>query len=40
MPSFLKHPLVLVALGVIVGAAYGKQIPGLSTITSKLPGAS
>jgi hypothetical protein len=40
MPSFLKNPLVLLALGVVIGTAYGSRIPVLSTVSKKLPGAS
>lgn len=35
--KYLTHPVTLVALGMILGAAYGKRVPIVSTIASKLP---
>ena len=39
MPSFLKNPWVILALGVVIGTAYGSKIPVLGTAAKKLPGA-
>lgn len=35
-----KHVILAVLAGLVLGAAYGRRIPGVSTVASKLPGAS
>lgn len=40
MPSFLKNPFVLLGVGIVLGAAYGRRLPLVPTIASKLPGSS
>jgi hypothetical protein len=40
MPSFLKNPLVVLVIGVVIGTAYGSKIPVLGMAAKKLPGAS
>lgn len=38
--KYLTHPVTLLALGAILGAAYGKRVPGISTVARHLPGSS
>jgi hypothetical protein len=40
MPSFLKNPFVLLGIGVVLGAAYGRKLPLVPTIASNLPGST
>lgn len=35
--KYLTHPVALIAIGMILGAAYGKRVPVISTVASKLP---
>lgn len=35
-----KHVIIALAIGLVIGAAYGRRIPGVSTVAGKLPGAS
>ena len=35
--KYLTHPATLVVVGMILGAAYGKRHPIISTVAAKLP---
>lgn len=38
MTKYLTHPVTLVLVGLILGAAYGSKIPVVNTVAAKLPG--
>ena len=38
--KYLTHPIVLVLGGLILGAAYGRKLPLVPAIASKLPGST